>query len=333
MKRNLYCCFFIGIFLLGIQKTFSQKYRISYTVATDGSGDFRCIQKAVEACKAYPDQRITIHIKNGIYKEKVRIPIWNPSITLVGENRDSTVIRYGDYFGSTRKGGNSTFYTATLSLEAVGTICQNLTIENSAGPVGQALALSVSGDRCQLVHCRILGNQDSFFATGESTRVYVSGCYIEGTTDFIFGDATVLFTGCQIYGKANSYITAASTNKGQLYGLVFDHCQLMAAPSVTRLILGRPWRSYAKTAYLYCQMGSFIDPKGWDNWRDPHNETTTYYAEYGTNNGEAVAAATDGRASWAHSLTKAEAATYTIQNIFGGSKPWVPSYSTNHDRK
>lgn len=42
-----------------------------FVVAPDGSGNFTSIQKAIDDCKAFPDNRITIFVKNGIYKEKL----------------------------------------------------------------------------------------------------------------------------------------------------------------------------------------------------------------------------------------------------------------------
>lgn len=322
MKKRLILSIIVMTAILCQGAVSGQNYAVDVTVALDGSGNFTSIQKAIESCKAYPDRNITIHIKNGVYKEKVLIPRWNPHIHLVGENRDSTILQFDDYFGRIGKGPNSTFYTATLRIDAADITCRNLTIENSAGPVGQALALSVSGDRCQVRNCRILGNQDTFFATGEGTRVYVSDCYITGTTDFIFGDATVLFSHCTLYGKADSYVTAASTNKAQKYGFVFRQCQLSAAPGVKKLLLGRPWRSYAKTVYIQCRMSAAIAPTGWDNWRNPGNESTAYYAEYASSG---PGAQPDKRVGWAHELSAAEALNFSLKKVFGQGQPWVPA--------
>lgn len=293
-------------------------------VAKDGSGDFTEIQKAIEAAKSYPLNRIVIYIKKGVYTEKVRIAAWNPDLSLIGEDRDSTIIQFGDYFGSINKGRNSTFYTSTLSIEAAGVICRHLTIENTAGPVGQAIALSVLGDQCLIEDCKILGHQDTFFATGPHTHVYLNRCQISGTTDFIFGDATVLLKNCLIYCKADSYIVAASTPKDQPFGIVLDGCTIEAAAGVNRVYLGRPWRPYAKTVYLHTRMGDFITAVGWDNWRNKANESTAYYGEYqsidmGSKKNPDMAK----RASWSHQLNKKEANRYTTERILGS---WVTNY-------
>ncbi|UAY54537.1 pectinesterase family protein [Arachidicoccus terrestris] len=290
-------------------------------VARDGSGDFTGIQKAIEATKAYPLNRWIIFIKNGVYTEQVRIPAWNPRVTLVGENRAHTIIRFGSYFGQVNKGRNSTFYTATVSIEATDAICKHLTIENTAGPVGQAIALSVSADRCLIEDCTINGHQDTFFATGAYTHVYLKSCLISGTTDFLFGDATVLLSYCTILCKADSYIVAASTPDGQSFGFVLDHCRLQAATGVKHVLLGRPWRPYAKTVYLNTIMGDFVAPVGWDNWRSKANESTAYYGEYKSYiEGVKDEAVIRDRARWSHQLTRREANKYTPESVLG---KWV----------
>lgn len=118
----------------------------SYTVATDGSGDFKSIQAAIDATKAFPDAPIHIFIKNGIYAEKVRVYSWNTDLSLIGENKDSVIITYSDYFDKIALGRNSTFHTYTLKVEANDFHMENITVENAAGPVGQAVALHVEGD-------------------------------------------------------------------------------------------------------------------------------------------------------------------------------------------
>ena len=285
-------------------------------VAKDGSGTFTSIQKAIEGAKAYPLNRIVIYIKKGIYREQVRIPAWNPDISLVGEDKERTIIQFGRYFNQVAKGRNSTFYTSTVSVEAPRVILKHLSIENTAGPVGQAIALSVLEDQCLVEDCNIKGNQDSFFASGSRTHVYLKNCLVSGTTDFLFGDATVLLSHCSIVCKADSYIVAASTTQGQPYGFVLDHCTILPGKDVKQVFLGRPWRPYAKTVYLNTTMGDFIRPVGWNNWSSKANESTAYYAEYNSQSATG-SLQTDKRASWAHPLQKSDADTYTVEAILG----------------
>lgn len=306
-----------------------RSYATLITVAPDGSGDFTSIQKAIESCKSFPDKFITIFVKNGVYHEKVRIPSWNTKITLRGENKDATIITYGDYFKRIGKGPNSTFYTATLLIQGNDFHAENLTVKNSAGPVGQAIAVAVEADRCSFVNCNILGNQDTLFCSGERARQYFKDCRIEGTTDFIFGEATALFEKCTLLCKANSFLTAASTVQGASFGFVFKDCTIKNAPGVRKVLLGRPWRKYAKTVFIRCTMGGFIAPVGWGNWNDPDNEKTVYYAEYLSSGAGARQAS---RASWSRQLTAKQADRYSTDQIFSGLRHWDPTAVANHVR-
>ena len=284
-----------------------------FVVASDGSGNFTSIQKAIDASKAFPESRVTIFVKNSTYHEKVLVPSCNSHLSIIGESADKTIISYDDYFDKINRGRNSTFYTYTLKVEANDFHLENITVENTAGPVGQAVALHVEGDRCVFINCRFLGNQDTVYAAGRFSRQFFSNCYVEGTTDFIFGEATAIFDDCNLHSKANSFITAASTPEGKPFGFVFLNCKLTAASGVNQVYLGRPWRSFAKVAFLNCEMGSFIVPEGWDNWSKPENEKTAKFAEY---NNTGAGANTAKRVGWSVKLCVQEASKFNKENIF-----------------
>lgn len=159
-----------------------------------------------------------------------------------------------------------------------------------------------------------MGNQDTVYTGVGGTRVAFYDCYIEGTTDFIFGSSIAWFQNCEIHSKANSYITAASTPAGQKYGYVFYKCRLTADKDVDKVYLGRPWRPFAATIFMDCELGKHIRPEGWHNWNNAKNEETARYAEYG-NKGEG--ASTKNRVKWSKQLTKKEAAKVTLLDAFG----------------
>ena len=306
------------LFLACVGTVQAQQKQDTIVVARDGTGEYRTIQEAVEAVRAFMDYTVTIYIKDGLYKEKLVIPSWVKNVQLVGESAEGTIITYDDHANIDKMG---TFRTYTVKVEGNDITFKNLTIENNAAPLGQAVALHTEGDRLMFIHCRLLGNQDTIYTGREGTRLLFTDCYIEGTTDFIFGPATALFERCTIHSKRNSYITAASTPENVEFGYVFKNCKLTAAPGVTKVYLGRPWRPYASTTFLNCEFGSHIRPEGWDNWRNKENEKTARYAEFG-NTGEG--AATTGRVKWAKQLTSKEALRYTIENIFTDSSNWYP---------
>lgn len=301
----------LALVMISVRAIAQDKFQI--TVAPDGSAEFTSIQKAIDACKAFPDTRITIFVKNGIYKEKLQVPSCNTQLSIIGEDVEKTIISYDDYFDKINRGRNSTFYTFTMKIDADDFVLENITVENGAGPVGQAVAIHSEGDRCVFRHCRFLGNQDTVYAAGRFSRMFFENCYIEGTTDFIFGEATVLFEKCTIHCKSDSYITAASTPEGKPFGFVFNECVITATEGVKKVFLGRPWRIYAKVAFLNCEMGSFVCPEGWHNWSKPESEKTATFAEY---NNTGSGAATSQRVSWSHKLTGREAETINKENIF-----------------
>ena len=99
----------------------------------------------------------------------------------------------------------------------------------------------------------------------------------------------------------------SSTPKDVEVGYVFRDCKLTAAPGVDKVYLGRPWRPYAATVFINCEMGKHIRPEGWHNWGNSENEKTARYAEFGST-GEGADCA--GRVKWAKQLTGREAAKY-----------------------
>ena len=263
------CLCFIDKNSLLAQTSNPQQYKYVFTVAKDGKGDFKYIQDAIDAMRVYPLAPITLYIKNGMYNEKIELPETNVDVTFIGENVDSTIIIYDDYSG---KGKHTTFTSYTAKISGNRFRAENITFANSAGPFGQALALYVDADKAVFKNCKFLGNQDTIFTSGEQSRQLFVDCYIEGTTDFIFGPATSVFKNCTIRAKTNSFITAASTTPGKQFGYIFIDCKIIADSAVNKLYLGRPWRANAKTAFIKCDLPKAIAPEGWNNWNNPENE-------------------------------------------------------------
>lgn len=302
-------------------------YPQSLTVAQDGTGDYKTIQEAINAVRDLSQERVVIYVKKGIYNEKLIIPSWKTKISLIGDSNTNTIITHNDYSGKPNPGGVdalgrtkfSTYTSFTVLVQGNDFTAENLTIENTSGRVGQAVALHVEADRVGIKNCRLLGNQDTLYAATENSRQYYKNCYIEGTTDFIFGEATAVFENCTIKSLTNSYITAAATSPAQPFGFVFINCTLIADPSATKVLLGRPWRPYAKTVFINTTMGSHIAPAGWNNWNRPENEKTVLYAEHGS---KGPGANPSQRVAWSKQLSAKQAKKYTLEHIFKDSD-WV----------
>jgi pectinesterase len=291
-------------------------------VAADGSGQFRTVQAAIDAVPNQSAVPVVIQLKKGTYREKVVVPTLKTHLVLRGDEAATTIITYADHVGAN---GISTPTSYSVLVQANDFTAENVTFENAAGyTAGQAVALHVEGDRAIFRHCRMVGNQDVLFLAAGGSRQYYQDCYIEGTTDFIFGASVGVFDHCVIKSKKNSFVTAASTPAEQPYGFVFLDCQLVADTALAQKVyLGRPWRPHARVAYVRCNLGTHIVPAGWENWRNPENEKTAYFAEYRSTGPGANPA---GRVSWSRQLSAKEAKTYTLKQIFGGKQGWVPGH-------
>lgn len=308
------------ILLFGILLNSCKASNYDFVVATDGSGDFKTIQEAINSVPDFRKITTNIYIKNGIYKEKIIVPSTKTGIRLIGENCDKTIITYDDYASKKNVFGEEmgTSSSSSFFIFAEDFTAQNITFENSAGRVGQAVAVRIEGDKVSFYNCRFLGNQDTLYPHGENSRQYYKNCYIEGTVDFIFGWSTAVFDNCEIFSKSKGYITAASTLKETPYGFVFLNCKISGDTPERSIYLGRPWRPYAKTVFLNCQMDNTIKTEGWHNWNKKDAEKTAFYAEY-MNYGAGFTP--QKRVTWSKQLTKEEAQQYTLENIFNDWKP------------
>ncbi len=314
MKRSFICCCILIITI----NVFAQKKII---VAKDGSGNYKTVQQALDAITLNNKKPITIFIKNGIYKEKLHLDSTKNFITLIGEDKFNTILTYDDHTGKVSARGDTinTRTSASFVVKANNFAAENITFQNDAGfSAGQAVGLESDGDKASFYNCRIVGNQDILFTNNDNSRQYYKDCYIEGTTDFIFGSSTVWFERCHIHSKKNSHVTAASTPQQHQFGYVFSDCILTGDTTLHSVSLGRPWRQYANVAYIHCYIGPHIKPEGWSNWNNTDNYKTTRYSEY-KNYGPG--ANISSRVSWSHQLTDEEVKKYTIKNIFGDWDP------------
>lgn len=291
-------------------------------VAADGSAPFKSVQAAIMSVPSGSrDNPVIIHIAPGIYKELIYIQREKSYFRLEGTDPTNTILTFDLYAGITNAEGHpiGTFKTPSTTIDADDFCAENLTFENSAGPVGQALAIRVDGDRASFRNCRFLGWQDTILLN--RGRQYFENCYIAGHVDFIFGAATAWFENCEIHALRDGYLTAASTPVNVPYGFVFSRCRITAEPGV-KTFLGRPWRIYASTIYLNCDLSGAVRPEGWFDWKKPEAHTTARYAEF---NCTGLGANVSGRPDWVKQLSAAEARKITVEKVLGGSDDWVPT--------
>lgn len=296
-------------------------------VSPDGHGDYMTVQEAIDACPDYSHAEITtIFIRKGVYKEQVTIPHNKFRLNIKGEDALSTIITFDKYAEKKWSGSDfkiGTSGSASVYVHSSYVTFEGITFENSSGEgkaVGQAVAVFTDGDFLFFKGCRFIGNQDTLYTYGRYgkeggiKRNYFLDCYIEGTTDFIFGPSIAYFESCTIHSKKNSYVTAASTLPAQKYGYVFKNCRLTAAEGIDKCYLGRPWGAYAKTVFIDCEFGSHILPEGWHDWEKPGKPDTkknSFYAEYGSKG----PGARGPRVKWAHKLSAKQAGEYSFEKV------------------
>ena len=305
------------------------EHLVRYDIVVDqtGHGDYMKVQDAINAVPNYSHDKITtILIKAGTYKEAIDIPHTKFRMKIMGQGADKTILTYDRYAEQLWPDNDfkvGTSGSASIYIHPSYVTFEDITFENTAGEgkeIGQAVAVFTDGDFLFFHRCRFIGNQDTLYTYGRYgkeggiKRNYFLDCYIEGTTDFIFGPSIAYFENCHIHSKKNSYVTAASTLQGQKYGYVFKNCKLPAAPGIDKCYLGRPWGAYAKTVFIGCELGPHIVADGWHDWEKegkPDTKKNSYYAEY-----QNVGPGAKGpRVYWAHTLTAEEAAEYTFEKV------------------
>lgn len=314
MKKLFF--FFTVVFIA--THSFSQK---KIVVAQDGSGNFKTVQAAFDAIPNNNKKPITVFVKIGVYKEKLHLDSSKTFVTLIGEDKFNTVLTYDDHTGKVLPSGEviNTRTSSSFLIKANDFTAKNISFQNDAGfTAGQAVAVEADGDRDAFFNCRFLGFQDVLFTNNDHARQFYKNCYIEGTTDFIFGSSTTWFQQCHIHSKKNSHVTAASTPQQNQFGYVFNDCVLTGDSSLHNVSLGRPWRPYASVVYIHCYLGQHIKPEGFSNWNQTDNYKTTRYAEY-KNYGPS--SDTSVRVNWSRQLRDEEAKKYTVKNIFGNWDP------------
>ncbi len=333
----------VGLVVMG--NLFAQNpFDADIVVAADGSGDFTMVQAAFDAVPSNSERPTVIYIKRGLYdQEKLIITSDKINITLIGESREETIISYhihncGDLMcpaeDAAKWTGDNIRTAATLTIMGDGFRAENLTIQNTAGPVGQAQAITVRSDKCVFINCDLTGYQDTMYFWNDGNRCYFKGCLVVGRTDYIYGGGIVFFQDCEIRSWGGAYITAPSTAKTQAYGFVFNECTISYALGSPRpgddgssIRFGRPWHNYPKVSWLNCEITEKLNPLGWgDKWNMEYADTSTdlHLFEY-KNTGPG--ADMSGRANWAgiKELSDPESQEYTVQKVMAGTDGWDPT--------
>lgn len=249
----------------------------SHTVTVGPNGQYRTIQAALDANDSSETDRLVLKITPGDYREKITVT--KPGVTFANADvtaKRAVTIRASYYSSNTFDAdgkfvpqdefdlGTNKCATVTIGAGATGFSAYGITFQNdynvvdhtAAGEQTPAVALNTQADKVYLKNSRIIGRQDTLYVQGAGNRVYVDGGYIEGTVDFVFGDANAYFAGTELHmaafaGKNNGYFTAANTKKSDVD-------------------LGTKNSAYTDTSsavtYLDSTMSSKITKNRWNVW-------------------------------------------------------------------
>ncbi|OAY36068.1 probable pectinesterase/pectinesterase inhibitor 51 [Manihot esculenta] len=319
---------------------FLSKLTADVTVCKDGSGG--CYKTVQEAVNAAPDnessKKFVVHIKAGVYKEIVRIPLKKKNVVFLGDGMGKTVITGSLTAGPSLK----TYNTATVGVAGDGFMASGITFKNAAGPpTSQAVAFRSDSDLSYIENCEFLGHQDTLYPN--SLRQFYKSCRIQGNVDFIFGNAAAVFQDCQILivprqenpkkGEKNAVTAQGRFDPAQSAGFVFQKCSISGTaeymalyksnPKVHRNYLGRPWKEYSRVVYINCKFESLIAAEGWMPWDGDYALDTLYFGEY-KNSGPR--SNLSKRVTWSTQIPAEHVNTYSVKNFIQGDE-WMPKSS------
>lgn len=311
--------FFLAVLMLVLCAHGARAATDYLVVAQDGSGDFTTVQAAILAVPDFHPTRTTIFIRAGTYKEKLAVPKQKHRVTLLGEDRDTTILTYDDHATvNPDLSVTGTSESTSTYIKGKDFAARDLTFSNTAGDVGPAIAVWVQGNRAHFRNCAFLGYQDTVCTFAK--QAYFKKCYIEGAVDMIFGGSTSVFQQCTIYCLGMGFITAADTDDDKPYGFVFKGCTITGSTAPASVFLGRPWGAYANVAYVNCSMSDVVVPEGWDDWDDEGAHETAFFAEY---NSSGTGGEPASRVGWSRQLTGDDVDSYRLRTIF--HLPEVPA--------
>ncbi|GLJ51089.1 hypothetical protein SUGI_1087580 [Cryptomeria japonica] len=297
-------------------------------VAQDGRGDFSTVQDAIDAVPLANRDRIVIEILPGVYRQPVYVPKTKDFITLRGFCAEDTILTCKntatciEHHQAARVIGTGTFGCGTVIVEGHDFIAEGITFENASPQgSGQAVAIRVTADRCAFYSCRFLGWQDTAYL--HYGKHYLRDCYIEGSVDFIFGNATALLENCHIHCKSQGFITAHSRKSAEeSTGYVFLRCIITGSGGNCCMHLGRPWAPFGRVVFAYTWMDACIKPEGWNNWNKPENERSACFYEYRCSG---PGSDPSKRVHWARQLMDDEAAQFVAHYFVDPDqqRPWL----------
>ncbi|TFK32886.1 carbohydrate esterase family 8 protein [Crucibulum laeve] len=282
--------------------------------ATMTSDKFKTVSSAVAALPSDGSLKI-IFIFPGTYNEQVYITR-SGTLTIFGYTRDTSTYTSNQVTIQAEFGGNATIsddVSGTLRIHKDDFKIYNVNIKNSFGLGTQAIAISQYGTRVGLYACEFFGYHDTVLVE-QGLQVFLKG-YIEGATDFIFGQrGQAYFGGNTIAIKGAGYVTASgrSSNDGtscemMMHLYVFNQNTIVTASGASgfdgKVYLGRPWSLIFKNTVITAPMNKAL----WSAWSTTRPHTDNIF----------VSDFNMTETSFATLLTASQANGYTISSAVG----------------
>ncbi|KAK1426051.1 hypothetical protein QVD17_14719 [Tagetes erecta] len=292
---------------------------IVLTVDQQGCGQFNSVQNAVDAV---PDDHASsptlIILDSGTYTEKVVVKNTKSHLIIEGQGYDNTFIAWDD----TASRSNGTFHSYSVGVFASNFIAYDISFKPRPGAVGgQAVALRIGGDQAAFYNCGFYGFQDTLH--DDQGRHYFKNCFIQGSIDFIFGNATSLYQDCNLNLVArggsgiNGGIAAQRRESSNVKsGFSFVNCRIEGTGKV---FLGRAWGAYSTTVYINTFMSQVITPEGWGDYGDPSRQQTVFYGEHACSG---PGSDFSSRVNYAKQLSEADAAPFMDISYIDG-QDWL----------
>uniref|UniRef100_A0A0D9VT91 pectinesterase n=1 Tax=Leersia perrieri TaxID=77586 RepID=A0A0D9VT91_9ORYZ len=317
----------------------TSKINAKRTLIVGPEDEFKTVQSAIDAVPVGNTEWVIVHLRSGIYREKVVIPETKPFIFVRGNGKGRTSISHES--ASPHNAESSAFTVHASNVIVFGVSFRVLTrytrrlnerSQNSARaglpniPEVRTVAAMVSGDKVAFYHCAFYSPHHTLFdSTG---RHYYESCYIQGNIDFIFGGGQSIFQCPEIFVKPDrrteikGSITAQNRKEEDSSGFVFIKGKVYG---VGQVYLGRANEAYSRVIFADTYLSRTINPAGWTNLG--YNGATDHMllGEYNCTGPGAAAANSMTRVPWARQFTKEEADKFLTVDFING-KEWLPAY-------
>lgn len=343
-------------------------------VDANGYGDYTTVQEAIDKAPSKATQPYLIFVANGVYNEFITIPQNKPFIHLIGQDREKTKIQFcmsrvkwDDQSKPKPEGweysSQNPSYQAqtglTASNEAVCLVrandfhAENISFINLYGARadvyggmfgnGQADAMMTRADRISFYNCAFVSFQDTWWVRnnksddwrGLNNRNYADGCWIEGKTDYLYGNGNLLVEGSTFFnvGTSGNVMTAGSHYEGTTWGHIMRDCTVDGVATADgTTYFGRPWQEGPIAVWINTTCRVALDPAGWMDM----GCLPKVYGEYNTVDANGTPVDVSKRkTTFAVGgvqtpyeknivMTADEVAGYTYENIVMGDDAWNP---------